>query len=413
MGFGEAFSWLKSSNFPGMQWIFFGLFVVVTALLVVVWGQLRRLNAKVDEGAEARMQEAVSAVVRDLLRSEFRASRDELADGMRLNRKELAEGLAGFRKEMTDGQQALVASTEAKLEKVRLTVDEKLHRTLEERLGESFKLVSERLEAVQRGLGEMKTLANGVGDLKRVLANVKTRGVLGEIALGNLLEQVMAPDQYERNVKTRPGSNNHVEFALRLPGPEDNPDRPVYLPIDAKFPQEDYVRLQAAFELADVGEVERCTRALVASVKKFAREIHERYVEPPHTTDFAILFLPVEGLYAELVRQPDLVAQLQREFKIVLTGPTTLAAMLNSLQMGFQTLAIQRRSSEVWQVLGAVKKEFGKFGDVLEKAQKKITEANQELDALVGTRTRMMLSKLRKVETLPETGATELLEDGD
>ena len=413
MGFGAAFSWLKSSNFPGMEWIFLGLFVVVTVLLVVVWGQLRRLNAKVDEGAEARMQEAVSAVVRDLLRSEFRASRDELADGMRLNRKELAEGLAGFRKEMTDGQQALVASTEAKLEKVRLTVDEKLHRTLEERLGESFKLVSERLEAVQRGLGEMKTLANGVGDLKRVLANVKTRGVLGEIALGNLLEQVMAPDQYERNVKTRPGSNNHVEFALRLPGPEDNPDRPVYLPIDAKFPQEDYVRLQAAFELADAGEVERCTRALVASVKKFAREIHERYVEPPHTTDFAILFLPVEGLYAELVRQPDLVAQLQREFKIVLTGPTTLAAMLNSLQMGFQTLAIQRRSSEVWQVLGAVKKEFGKFGDVLEKAQKKITEANQELDALVGTRTRMMLSKLRKVETLPEAGATELLEDGD
>lgn len=396
-----------------MEWIFLGLVVVVTVLLVVVWGQLRRLNAKVDEGAEARMQEAVSAVVRDLLRSEFRASRDELADGMRLNRKELAEGLAGFRKEMTDGQQALVASTEAKLEKVRLTVDEKLHRTLEERLGESFKLVSERLEAVQRGLGEMKTLANGVGDLKRVLANVKTRGVLGEIALGNLLEQVMAPDQYERNVKTRPGSNNHVEFALRLPGPEDNPDRPVYLPIDAKFPQEDYVRLQAAFELADAGEVERCTRALVASVKKFAREIHERYVEPPHTTDFAILFLPVEGLYAELVRQPDLVAQLQREFKIVLTGPTTLAAMLNSLQMGFQTLAIQRRSSEVWQVLGAVKKEFGKFGDVLEKAQKKITEANQELDALVGTRTRMMLSKLRKVETLPEAGATELLEDGD
>lgn len=413
MGFDAAFSWLKSSNFPGMEWIFLGLFVVVTVLLVVVWGQLRRLNAKVDEGAEARMQEAVSAVVRDLLRSEFRASRDELADGMRLNRKELAEGLAGFRKEMTDGQQALVASTEAKLEKVRLTVDEKLHRTLEERLGESFKLVSERLEAVQRGLGEMKTLANGVGDLKRVLANVKTRGVLGEIALGNLLEQVMAPDQYERNVKTRPGSNNHVEFALRLPGPEDNPDRPVYLPIDAKFPQEDYVRLQAAFELADAGEVERCTRALVASVKKFAREIHERYVEPPHTTDFAILFLPVEGLYAELVRQPDLVAQLQREFKIVLTGPTTLAAMLNSLQMGFQTLAIQRRSSEVWQVLGAVKKEFGKFGDVLEKAQKKITEANQELDALVGTRTRMMLSKLRKVETLPEAGATELLEDGD
>lgn len=374
-------------------------FLGVVAWLAVIW-QLRKLNQKVAAGSEERVQAAVETVVRDLLRSEFRASREELAEGMRMNRKELAEGLSGFRKEMTEGQQALVNSTEAKLEKVRMTVDEKLHRTLEERLGESFKLVSERLEAVQRGLGEMTTLANGVGDLKKVLTNVKARGVLGEIALGNLLEQVLAPDQFERNVKTRPNSNNIVEFALRLPGPEDDPGRPVYLPIDAKFPQEDYVRLQAAYELADPAEVERCTRSLVSGVKKFARDIHEKYVEPPHTTDFAILFLPVEGLFAEIIRQPDLVAQLQREYKIVLTGPTTLAAMLNSLQMGFQTLAIQRRSSEVWQVLGAVKKEFAKFGGVLEKAQKKITEANRELDTLVGTRTRMMLSKLRTVESL-------------
>jgi DNA recombination protein RmuC len=393
--------------------VFLGAVCAVLAIAVFgMWRQLVRLNEKVSAGSEERVQAAVTAVVRDLLRSEFRESREELAEGMRLNRKELADGLSQFRSEMSSGTKSLVEATEAKLEKVRQTVDEKLHRTLEERLGESFKLVSERLEAVQQGLGEMKSLANGVGDLKKVLTNVKTRGVLGEIALGHLLDQVLAPDQYDRNVKTRPGSSNHVEFALRLPGPDDAPDRPVYLPIDAKFPQEDYVRLQAAYEMADPAEVERCTRALVASVKKFARDIHERYVEPPHTTDFAILFLPVEGLYAELVRQPDLVAQLQRESKIVLTGPTTLAAMLNSLQMGFQTLAIQRRSSEVWQVLGAVKKEFEKFGGVLEKAQKKINEANAELDTLVGTRTRVMMSKLRKVETLP--GAeNDLLEDGE
>jgi DNA recombination protein RmuC len=306
-------------------------------------------------------------------------------------------------------QDELIKSTELKLEKMRETVDEKLHKTLEERLGQSFKIVSERLEAVQKGLGEMQSLANGVGDLKKVLSNVKTRGVLGEIQLGNILEQIMAPEQYEANVKTKQGSNDHVEFAIKLPGKDDQ-GKEVYLPIDAKFPQEDYVRLQTAYDEGDAAGIESANRALVQSIKKFAKDIRSKYIDPPNTTDFGIMFLPIEGLFAEVVRQPEVVALLQREYKIIVTGPTTLAAMLNSLQMGFKTLAIQKRSSEVWQILGAVKTEFGKFGEVLEKAQKKLNEANKELDTLVGTRTKMMLSKLKKVEELPTTDSVELLD---
>ena len=311
---------------------------------------------------------------------------------------------------MATKQDELVKSTELKLEKMRETVDEKLHKTLEERLGQSFKIVSERLEAVQKGLGEMQNLANGVGDLKKVLSNVKTRGVLGEIQLGNILEQIMAPEQYQANVKTKQGSNDHVEFAIRLPGKDDH-GKEVYLPIDAKFPQEDYVRLQTAYDEGDIAGVDAANRALVQSIKKFAKDIRDKYIDPPNTTDFGIMFLPIEGLFAEVVRQPEVVALLQRDYKIIVTGPTTLAAMLNSLQMGFKTLAIQKRSSEVWQILGAVKTEFGKFGGVLEKAQKKINEANKELDTLVGTRTKMMLSKLKKVEELPTAESTDLLEE--
>lgn len=247
---------------------------------------------------------------------------------------------------MATKQDELVKSTELKLEKMRETVDEKLHKTLEERLGQSFKIVSDRLEAVQKGLGEMQTLANGVGDLKKVLSNVKTRGVLGEIQLGNILEQIMAPEQYEANVKTKAGSNDHVEFAIKLPGKDDF-GKEVYLPIDAKFPQEDYVRLQTAFDEGDAAGVDAANRALAHSIKKFAKDIRDKYIDPPHTTDFGIMFLPIEGLFAEVVRQPELVALLQRDFKIIVTGPTTLAAMLNSLQMGFKTLAIQKRSSEI------------------------------------------------------------------
>lgn len=313
---------------------------------------------------------------------------------------------------MEGKQDELVKSTELKLEKMRETVDEKLHKTLEERLGQSFKLVSERLEAVQKGLGEMQNLATGVGDLKKVLSNVKTRGVLGEIRLGNILEQILAPEQYEANVKTKSGSNDHVEFAIKLPGRDDD-GKQVYLPIDAKFPQEDYVRLQTAYDEGDLAGIDAATRSLTNSIKKFAKDIHSKYIDPPNTTDFGIMFLPIEGLFAEVVRQPDLVAQLQREYKIIITGPTTLAAMLNSLQMGFKTLAIQKRSSEVWKILGAVKTEFNKFGGVLEKAQKKINEANKEIDTLVGTRTRMMMSKLKKVEELPAVDSQNVLENLD
>ena len=307
---------------------------------------------------------------------------------------------------MSQKQDELVKTTELRLEKMRETVDEKLHKTLEERLGKSFEIVTQQLLRVQKGLGEMQTLAAGVGDLKKVLSNVKTRGVLGEIQLGNILEQILAPEQYETNVKTKKGSDAIVEFALKLPGKSDG-EGPVYLPIDAKFPQEDYIRLQSAYENGDPVLIETTLRALLQSIKKFARDISQKYIDPPHTTDFGVLFLPIEGLYAEVVRHPDLIAQLQRESKIVITGPTTLAAMLNSLQMGFRTLAIQKRSSEVWQILAAVKKEFQMFGGVLEKAQKKISEADQEINKLVTTRTKMMLSKLRKVETLDRGDAED------
>lgn len=344
------------------------------------------------------------------------------------NREELSRGLKQFSESFTHSvqefnalqkqsfetmgrkQDELVKSTELKLEKMRETVDEKLHKTLEERLGQSFKMVSDRLEAVQKGLGEMHSLANGVGDLKKVLSNVKTRGVLGEIQLGNILEQVMAPEQYAANVKTKKGSNDLVEYAIKLPG-KNKLESEVFLPIDAKFPQEDYVRLQTAYDAGDQEGIDKALKGLTTSVKRFAKDIRDKYIDPPHTTDFGIMFLPLEGLFAEVVRQPELVALLQREYKIIVTGPTTLAAMLNSLQMGFKTLAIQKRSSEVWQVLGAVKTEFSKFGGVLDKAQKKLNEANKELDVLVGTRTRIMMSKLKKVEQIPSVDSLKVIED--
>ena len=296
-------------------------------------------------------------------------------------------------------QDEMIKTTELRLERMRETVDEKLHKTLEERLGKSFEMVTKQLLVVQKGLGEMQTIASGVGDLKKVLSNVKTRGVLGEIQLGNILEEIMAPDQYDSNVKTKKGSDALVEYAVKLPG-RNQQEKSVYLPIDAKFPQEDYVRLQSAYEAGDLVAVESSLKALLQSVKKFAKDISFKYIDPPNTTDFGIMFLPLEGLFSEVVRQPDMIAFLQREYKIVVTGPTTLAAMLNSLQMGFKTLAIQKRSSEVWNVLASVKKEFSTFGGVLEKAQKKINEANNEIENLVGTRTRMMQSKLKNVEQL-------------
>jgi DNA recombination protein RmuC len=287
-------------------------------------------------------------------------------------------------------------------------VDEKLQGTLEKRLGESFKLVSERLEAVQQGLGEMRNLATGVGDLKKVLTNVKSRGTWGEVQLGALLEQILTPEQYDRNVQTKSGSSEVVEFAIRLPGPEDDKDSQVWLPIDAKFPQEDYLRLVEASEAGDAAAVTQAVAALVRSVQNSAKDISSKYLNPPKTTDFAILFLPTEGLYAEALRQPGLMEKLQNDYRIVVAGPTTLAAILNSLRMGFKTLAIAQRSSEVWKVLSAVKSEFGKFGDVLDRVGKQLDTARKSIDQ-TGARTRAIERKLRSVEALPVPGVEEML----
>ncbi len=312
--------------------------------------------------------------------------------------------------ETVDGRlQELRSSNERKLEQMREVVDEKLQSTLEKRLGESFKLVGDRLEAVQKGLGEMRSLASGVGDLKKVLTNVKTRGTWGEVQLGALLEQILTPDQFGRNVRPRPESAEVVEFAVRLPGASDDPDQCVWLPIDSKFPQEDYLRLVEASENGDAAAVQQAQSALIRSIQDSAKEVSSKYLHPPLTTDFAILFLPTEGLYAEALRHPGLIERLQREHRIVVAGPTTLAAILTSLRIGFRTLAIEQRSSEVWKVLGAVKHEFGKFGGVLEKVKRQLDTAGRTLEE-TGVRTRAMERKLRSVEELPADAATETLD---
>lgn len=301
----------------------------------------------------------------------------------------------------------LQEGNEKKLEQMRLTVDEKLHATLEARLGESFKQVAERLEQVHQGLGEMQGLARDVGALNRVLTNVKTRGVFGEVQLAGLLEQVFTPEQYAMNVATVPGSSERVEFAVRLPGQRSD-GAPLWLPIDAKFPREDYERLVDAQERADAPAAEQAGRALESRLRLEARSIRAKYVAPPHTTDFGVLFLPTEGLYAEALRRPGLLESLQREHKVMLVGPTTLLATLTSLQMGFRTLALEKRSAEVWEVLGAVKTEFGKFGQVLAKTKKKLDEASKTIDD-AEVRTRAMTRQLRGVEQLPEHRAQQLL----
>ena len=296
------------------------------------------------------------------------------------------------------------------LEQMRQTVDEKLQKTLEEKLQRSFAAVSTQLEQVYRGLGEMQTLATGVGDLKKVLSNVKTRGILGEIQLGSILEEILTPEQYERNIVTRPGKRDPVEFAIRLPG---DGEAPVYLPVDAKFPLDLYARLCDAYDTGDPAAIETAGRELEQRIRGCAKDIHEKYVEPPHTTEFAILFLPTEGLYAEVMRR-GMVERLQREFKINIAGPSTMAALLNSLQMGFQTLAIQKRSSEVWQVLAGVKTEFDTFAQALVHAQSRIRQADSELENLLGVRTRQMQRKLRSVQALEPAAAPQLLsDDGD
>jgi len=347
-------------------------------------------QALTEDAHKARME---SAVGQQQFTEQLGARLRELSER---NAQTLGELRIGLEQQL----QRLQTDNAAKLEQMRATVDEKLQTTLEARLGQSFKLVSERLEAVQRGLGEMQTLAAGVGDLKRVLTNVKTRGVFGEVQLGALLEQVLVPEQYEANCATVPGSSERVEFAVRLPGA--SPEVPVHLPIDAKFPREDYERLLDAQERADADGVAAAALGLERQVKLEAKRIRSKYIAPPRTTDFALLFLPTEGLYAEVLRRPGLFEALQRDYRITIVGPTTLLALLNSLQMGFRTLAIEQRSSEVWQLLSTVKTEFGKFAGILERAHGQLDTVQNSLKQ-AGIRTRAIEKQLKGVESLPES----------
>ena len=332
---------------------------------------------------------------------------ETLGEQLRLLSEANERRLAEVRQAVDARLVALQEGNEKKLDQMRATVDEKLHATLELRLGESFKQVADRLEQVHKGLGEMQTLARDVGSLNRVLTNVKTRGIFGETQLAGLLEQVFTVEQYATNVATVPGSNERVEFAIRLPGQRAD-GAPLWLPIDAKFPREDYERLLEAQERADPVAVEAAAKAIDTRLRIEARSIRDKYVAPPHTTDFGILFVPTEGLYAEALRRPGLLEALQREFKVMLVGPTTLLATLTSLQMGFRTLALEKRSAEVWEVLGAVKTEFGKFGEILARTKKKLDEASSTIDA-AATRTRAMERRLKTVEALPEAQVAQLL----
>ena len=366
-----------------------------------------------------------------LLREEMKENRDELGRNIRELRNELNQTLNYSIRNMQDTlhknlltgnemqrekfeamgkqQEALVKSTEKRLDDMRQMVEEKLQKTLNERIGQSFEIVRSQLENVQKGLGEMKSLAQDVGGLKKVLSNVKTRGTFGEVQLGALLDQMLSPEQYAANVKTKKNATEFVEFAIKLPGKENSNDT-VYLPVDAKFPKDVYEQYQDAYEAGDAALIETSSRQLeITNLKKMAKDIHDKYVDPPFTTDFAIMFLPFENIYAEVIRRTALVEMLQKDWKIVVTGPTTLGAILNSLQMGFRTLAIQKRTSEVWNVLGAVKTEFGKFGGLLEKVQKNLQNAGDQLEEVMGKRTRAIERKLRQVEALPAEDSQRML----
>jgi len=382
--------------------------------------RIAAMRATLDERllAAAELQQKTDAQARQELQDTLRSFRELLGGQLQQLAQTLNQQLAdlttrneakleAMRTTVETKLTQVQSDNEAKLERIRATVDEKLHQTLEQRLGESFRLVSERLEQVHSGLGEMKTLAVGVGDLKKILSNVKTRGTWGEVQLGNLLEQTLTPEQFVRNFAPDPDSGERVEFAIKLPG-RDMDGTPVWLPLDAKFPQEEYQRLVDAAERADAVAAEAASAALEQGIRFECRKISEKYLRPPTTTDFGILFLPTEGLFAELLRRPGLTESLQREFRVVVAGPTTLTALLTSLQMGFRTLAIEKRSSEVWKVLGAVKTEFGKFGDALEKVQRKLTEASNSIEH-AQTRQRAVAKKLRPADELQAPDAAALL----
>ena len=422
-----------------------GVILAVAVFLLIILVRRREIKSQDFFATLEKQQERIEHMVRD----EFARSRQESAGSAGQSRQEIGSILksssdsqlrqmsevAGMQKDQLDSfskqllaltklnedkleslRKAIEAQLRAiqednsrKLEQMRTVVDEKLQSTLEKRLGESFKQVSERLEQVYRGLGEMRSLATGVGDLKKVLTNVKTRGTWGEIRLSHILEQILTPDQYEVNVATKKAGSERVEYAIKLPGQGSHKEKIVWLPIDSKFPQEDYQRLLDAQEAADRVQAEKSIKSLESRVKAEAKAIREKYIDPPNTTDFGIMFLPVEGLYAEVLRRPGLCDSLQRDYRIVVTGPTTLAALLNSLQMGFRTLAIEKRSSEVWELLGAVKTQFGKFGEVLAKTKKKLQEASNTIDQ-AEVRTRVITRKLNKVEELPRADSAKLME---
>jgi len=423
----------------------FSALMSVIAVILVVTGR-KRTVLEINESAEqrantlARIQEEENDLLRENLRNDIVKSQKDTTDHISTSfrnygdlvasnqntqaeqqDKRLAEindtlskytmeselKLDNIRQAMTKQIGELTQENSKQLEQMRATVDEKLQKTLESRLGESFRLVNERLEQVYRGLGEMQTLAAGVGDLKKVLSNVKTRGILGEMQLGSILEQILIPEQYDVNVITKPGSNDRVEYAVKLPGNGDEGSF-VYLPIDAKFPGDTYAKLLDAYDTGDADAVEAAAKDLERIIKLEAKDIRDKYIDPPFTTDFGILFLPVEGLYAEVVRR-GLLETLQREYKINIAGPTTMAALLNSLQMGFRTLAIEKHTSEVWETLGAVKTEFDKFEDVLKQTQRSLNQAGKNLDTLIGTRTRSIKRKLRGVESLEEGKSSALL----
>lgn len=369
-----------------------------------------RYNRENDENRSRKDREELASTLNHF-RTEHRETLKNITtqtnSAIQAFQKSFAESMELFNRlqrekfgELSLRQQELLQNTEKKLEEMRATVDEKLQKTLHERIGQSFELVSKQLGNVQKGLGEMQTLAQDVGGLKRVLSNVKIRGTIGEVQLSMLLEQILAPDQYDVNVKTKPGSDKLVEFAVKLPGRAEG-DESVYLPIDAKFPKDVYEQLLDAYESGDLQRVETTSRVLEQTIRSMAKDIRDKYLAPPHTTDFGIMFLPFESIYGEVTRRAALLEQLQQEYHVIVTGPTTLAAILNSLQMGFRTLAIQKRSSEVWRILGGVKAEFEKFGGLLEKAQKNLQTANNQLEEVMGKRTRAIQRQLRSVEALP------------
>ena len=417
------------------------LILLVTNLLVVILKSNHKQTERLESLFRSEMKENREEIARNIreLRSELlqtlssstKESREEIARNIQELRSELNQTLNLSTQQMQDTlhrnlmttnemqrekfdamskqQDLLVKSTEKQLDDMRIMVEEKLQKTLNERIGQSFELVRSQLENVQKGLGEMKNLASDVGGLKKVLGNVKTRGTFGEIQLGALLEQMLSPEQYEANVKTRKQATEFVEFAIKLPG-KDNGKDTVYLPIDAKFPKDVYEQYIDAYEEGDTALIESTSKQLEITIKRMAKDIHDKYIEPPFTTDFAIMFLPFENIYAEVIRRTALIETLQKDYKVVVTGPTTLGAILNSLQMGFRTLAIQKRTSEVWTVLGAVKTEFGKFGGMLEKVQKNLQNAGDQLEEVMGKRTRAIERKLRQVEALPTEDSRKMLQ---